>query len=431
MHESPGFRRFLSVLLCLLLAVIQSGCTTKPLSLKLYDKLHNQRIALVPARSDIDVTLEFFAESKSGGTLKGAGQGIAEAMGGLGGCSGDFCGAALLIVLPVAVVVGGSIGAVQGYRRAPSTETVIELEAFVDKNQSVFPSQINLSRRVLKQSHDVPGLSIDLVPLNGNSSGLTDDDLHRLKTQGYGMALMVEFECVKLADDKGGDQKLGLHVEASVRIIDTENREVQYQRNFQYIGIRRAYSEWFSVDDSVLTEEFDACLNHLAEEIVTSLFISYDLPISAELWCDAETEDYEVCNDCWICSVEPSSHSLITTLQPQLQWRPFPGEYRQSQLRKKTNYQAANVRYDLKVWETTDNQWGELVYERHALPSTTHRIEETLRPGFRYLWSVRACFDLASRVVCTPWAFTPGGLTLSSCKEQSISPATAFNFETP
>lgn len=419
----------------------QFGCMTKPPSLDLHDKFVNHNIALVPDRSDIEISLDVFSKSKPQGALKGAGHGIVGMFQGLGGghCSGDICGAALLLYLAFAVVVGGTVGAIQGMINATAADTAVEIEALIKERLAEFSSHLKLSEKVFDRSQQVPGLRLDLVLLDSKESGVATEDFQRLKGQGYQLVLTIKIERLGFVGDKGDDPKLGLYVEALTSIHDAGGKVEEYHRKFRGMGKTRRYSEWLKVEPSALNSELGECLDKLAEDIVNSLFISYDLPISSGSWAFPGTEGYGCC---WVCPVFPpleidyfptpkQAWPYVESLLPQLAWQPFPGEHRQLQLQDKTGHRATNVSYDLRVWETVGEKKGNLVYERYALSSSEHHIEDRLKPRTPYLWSIRACFDLAERAACTPWAFSLVPASRDACESTQVDPTSYYHFRTP
>ena len=419
----------------------QYGCMTKPPSLDLHNKFLNQNIALVPDRSDIEVSFDFFSKSKPQGALKGAGHGIAGMLQGLGGghCSGDLCGAALLVYLAFAVVVGGTVGSIQGVINATAADTAAEVEALIKNRLAEFSSHIKLSQKVFDRSQQVPGLRLDLVTLDGKESGVSTEDFQYLRDQGYTLVLTIKIERLGFVGEKGDDPKLGLYVEVLTRIHDAGGEVEEYHREFRGLGNARRYSEWVKVEPSVLKLELGDCLDMLAEDIVNSLFLSYDLPISSGSWAFPGTEDFGCC---WVCPVYPpleidylptlkQNWPYVESRQPHLAWQPFPGEQRQLQLQDKTGHLATNVSYDLRVWETVGEKKGNLVYERYALSSSEHHIEDPLKPRTPYLWSIRACFDLDERTACTPWAFSLVPAARDACESTLVNPVNYYRFRTP
>jgi hypothetical protein len=107
----------------------------------------------------------------------------------------------------------------------------------------------------------------------------------------------------------------------------------------------------------------------------------------------------------------------VDSLQPTLQWQPFPGiEHKLHSFNKETaSYESApfievderhvsDVRYDLKIWKASNRTRGNLVYERTGIEGTSHRIDEPLEPDTRYLWTIRARFRLDGKPRLTEWS---------------------------
>ena len=411
---------------------------TKPPSLELHERLVNQRVALLAGPTNATLSLDLFAKSKPAGALQGAGQGIASFLGAgnPGGCSGEYCGAALLLYLAVAVVVGGTIGAIRGSMAAPSAEASERLENSVREKMGDFAAHVDLPSRIAEQSRKVPGLAVDLVKIDAGPAVLTASALSELKQKGYDKAVAIQIDRFDFVGDKGDDPSLGLYIEVSTRIIDTGSQEEEYHRTFDVLGEVRHYSEWLRLDAKRLSAELDAYLEKVAEDVVNGLFMSYELPIDSGSWSFPGSETYGCC---WICPTDPaleiSYFPEVTQrwpsvdTRPRLAWRPFPDDRQQAQFRQKTGSRASNVRYDLKIWELPRRQLGKPVYERYALAEPVHQVEDSLASGHRYLWSVRACFELGPRVACTPWAFCMLPAGKDACESTTISPQNYYHFQ--
>ena len=86
----------------------------------------------------------------------------------------------------------------------------------------------------------------------------------------------------------------------------------------------------------------------------------------------------------------------IDSLKPTLQWESFPRE-KDLKSENKILSQVSDVTYQLRI-ETKD--W---YYSKDDLPEPHHRIEVSLSPSTKYLWTVRACFKLNGEPRCTIW----------------------------
>jgi hypothetical protein len=112
----------------------------------------------------------------------------------------------------------------------------------------------------------------------------------------------------------------------------------------------------------------------------------------------------------------------VDSLQPTFRWESFP---RPEDLRKDENGMLGriqNVTYDLKIWRTQDESVFEAsptrqrfpkplqrplqtpIYYRQGLPKPLHKIEEPLEPSTKYIWSVRARFEVDGATRVIPWA---------------------------
>lgn len=436
--------RLIASLMILSLAVTPAGCITKPPSLALHEELLSQRIALVPDRSEIITSLDLFAKSTGQGALRGAGEGISSMMQGLSGgsCSGEVCGAALLLYLAFAVVVGGTVGAIEGSLKSTSTKTSRDMEEFVDRLMTDFASHLTLAKKVYDQSREISGLSLDLVPLNDGNMKITDRELSQLAEKGYLKVLVVKLVKCNFVNigEKGNDPSLGLDLEALVSITDSNSKVEDYRRTLRVTSTVRHYSEWIKMDQQALVREVDESFDLLAEEILNSLILSYKLPIDSGSWTFPGAENYGCC---WICPITPhlkidyfpmvrQDWPYVISRMPKLEWQPFPDEHRQAQFQEKTGYQAINVHYDLKIWETFGPDRRELVYERYALEEATHQVEDALKPKTRYLWSIRACFNLGENKACTPWSFSLIPAGIDACESTTIQPErNYYRFLTP
>jgi hypothetical protein len=65
---------------------------------------------------------------------------------------------------------------------------------------------------------------------------------------------------------------------------------------------------------------------------------------------------------------------------------------------------AADVRYDLRVWNEIDGAPGEVAYERLGLAMPEHRVEVPLAPQSTYYWSVRMRYTVDGQPRATRWS---------------------------
>ena len=73
------------------------------------------------------------------------------------------------------------------------------------------------------------------------------------------------------------------------------------------------------------------------------------------------------------------SPTVVANLTPTFRWEPLT---------------EPDSRYDFAVFEVLDSgQAGEAIYYREGLTTTEHTLQENLKPGTNYYWSVRSRRD--------------------------------------
>ena len=85
-----------------------------------------------------------------------------------------------------------------------------------------------------------------------------------------------------------------------------------------------------------------------------------------------------------------------------------------------------HVTYELRIWESTPEFPGKLVYRRKGISDSHHTIEEPLIPSTRYLWSIRAHFLLDGQPRLTEW--TLAGYVL---RGETVPNESCLRFVTP
>lgn len=116
---------------------------------------------------------------------------------------------------------------------------------------------------------------------------------------------------------------------------------------------------------------------------------------------------------------------LTDSLQPTLRWEAFP---RPEDLKADKAGRLAAVRnptYELRIWRAEDNLPAELVYARSGLPEPVHTLEIVLAPDTRYLWTIRARFQLNGEPRVTEWSAWVAG------RNTEIHHSAYYWFKTP
>ena len=90
----------------------------------------------------------------------------------------------------------------------------------------------------------------------------------------------------------------------------------------------------------------------------------------------------------------------IDSLKPTLKWEAFSkGKDKEGRLNR-----ISEASYDLKVWHVEDKIPVELIYFRQGLVSSSHKLEQSLEPGNKYCWTIRARFKVNGQPRATSWA---------------------------
>ncbi len=408
-------------------------------SLELHLALQTQRIAVVPAEAPVIDAVELFAKSRPAGAVAGAGLGVVEGLGMLGSssCHGEVCGAALLLGLAVAVVAGGTVGAITGALAATPHQEAERIEATVERCVHEFPAHLDLARRVVEIARErARGARLELVPGPAATDGGRGQT--PLYARGFGRVLEVGVTRIEFGGGGGSDPELALEVEGSVRLVDAGTGEVAYARTFQRTGAPRRFSAWARNGGSEMRRALAEGLAALADDIANALFVQVDLGVASGSWAFPGTRRY---GTCWLTPRSPPNdygflsqelgYPVVASLQPTFEWDPFPDARQRAQLRRKLGREIGDVHYDLRIWNVRHDERADLVYERRDLSAAAHRLEQPLLPRRRYFWSARACLAVGEATACTPWASSllpsRGGRT---CESPDIPPWNYFRFAT-
>lgn len=115
----------------------------------------------------------------------------------------------------------------------------------------------------------------------------------------------------------------------------------------------------------------------------------------------------------------------VDTLTPTFRWQPLKILSNDQSTEKGVGI-IENITYEIRIWRMVPTELGKLVYMRRNLTSTMHRLEIPLEPDIRYLWSVRAHFEIDGRNRLTEW--TMAGYPL---RNESVPNDSCLRFQTP
>lgn len=113
----------------------------------------------------------------------------------------------------------------------------------------------------------------------------------------------------------------------------------------------------------------------------------------------------------------------VDSLQPSLEWESFPRQRYILDKGGKMLDRIRNVSYELQIFGPA----SELVYERKGLSTPHHTVESPLQPLSKYLWSVRARFDLDGHPKVTGW----GEMIIDVQAKDFVPRNVPYSFKTP
>ena len=126
------------------------------------------------------------------------------------------------------------------------------------------------------------------------------------------------------------------------------------------------------------------------------------------------------------------NYARVDSLRPTLRWERFP---RPADIRAgKDGWldRTRNVTYDLRIWRSERDASearlfpGDLVYSRNGLPESAHRVESPLTRDTKYVWTIRARFELDGKPRATEWGMLKGrGLAWTSKNGEMVWVETA------
>jgi hypothetical protein len=429
-----GFRRWVLWLLALI-HVMQSGCAS--LSTVVPPTAHQMtlgKVAIVSPDREPEIMFEGFSHGRIGGAGKGAGSTFVSCLGQLGdgSCSGDICGAVVILWLGVCGVAG-MVGGVAGAVAASPAATVQEAEANLTAAATARTIQTALRDRIASVAL-ANGTLLTSVNPDSQFASVLATDYRLLASEGIDTVLEVG---VTRAGTQGAgiNAPVQLYMEAHVRLVRTSDNTEVFAYDYTYEGSRLTLAEWSAEQGRRLLQELDSGYAALASLIHDSVFLLYPFPdqgahsagLLAAAFGLAPIEPGMRGQLSGDTMIGPSFEwKTVTGLQPLLRWQDFP---RESDLRASPAEmgRVKNVRYDLLIASEHELAPAGMVYRRDSLPAAEHRLTTSLAPNTRYFWTVRARFELDGRERVTEW-----GTTHYLARDQLTSPSSySYRFKTP
>jgi hypothetical protein len=208
---------------------------------------------------------------------------------------------------------------------------------------------------------------------------------------------------VGFESDRDTKEDLTFFMEVRARIFRSNDGSELISRKFSYKSQKHSLFDWSKDGTQLLKEEFYRSYQLIAERIVEDFFMVANFNFN---FSDKHGQ---------VCGLPPiypernlsfwRAHAgwefvEIDSLKPTLKWEAFSkGKDKEGRLNR-----ISEASYDLKVWHVEDKIPVELIYFRQGLVSSSHKLEQSLEPGNKYCWTIRARFKVNGQPRATSWA---------------------------
>ena len=209
--------------------------------------------------------------------------------------------------------------------------------------------------------------------------------LRALHAQGYGALIHLRGPQVRYASRPGPGYPSRITLLAEGRMLDTASGRLVALRDFVIESEAAPIDEWTANYGALARERAEQANRMLAERVIEAFVLHAPDALGpgalGAVACGVQHRDPPP-EQSWLTGPRAAA---VPSLRPALSWSPVP---------PRDDYQALppdarDLRYDLRVWRLDDGVPVELVVERAGLEAPTYQIEQDLRPGTEYGWSVR------------------------------------------
>ena len=394
--------------------MLQSGCAawTPKVTATTHQPV-SSRLAIISMDRGAEVEFEGFSRGKGEGAAHAAGSVfvLCASSFGSGDCSGELCGALVILMLGmcgVASLAGGVAGAVD----TPAAGTVAAAEADMSAVTQARTIQESLRRQIM-----VPALEygVDLVSVADERAYAASSAQDYSMLAADGVDTVMEVALTKVGTRGwGGNSPIQLYMQAHIRLIRTADNLEIFSDDYEYLGERLMLAEWSANEGQRLLHALEQGYKVLGSHIHDSIFLLYPFP-------DRNPHTVGLFAAAFgLAPLEPELRGTLTGdplighhfewktavgLRPTFRWQGFPRDT-DITVSPEEMRRIRNVRYDLVVAREENMAPGEIVYRYEDLTDTVHTIRKALQTGTRYFWTVRARFELDGRERVTEWATT-------------------------
>ncbi len=402
-------------------------------------QIHN--VALVSDTTPPEITSVTLGTTRGEGAVAGAGEGALTgalaALEGMGECSGAYCGAALLLVLPAFTIGGAVIGGFTGHAAGKPDDALAQAEARAKQALNSAYLQAELLHKAANYGYNTPDIRFVALPTVETGSLLTRKE--RATIDGKPVDHVLEIDLLRLS------LVYSLEMQARARLISLKTGDILSEVEYRFVSEPRELEGWMADGFAPLTETIERGLRTLAEDVIDEYFLLY-YPASTDAGKLAQPTGsnkdggdskqptragsvphfvlspvYPQLEGCFLCGGTPFKQGQRTfayftfvdvgNIHPTLRWESFPGD-RDLRDAVGKQRQITNVTYEIRIFSAARAgeylTAGQLVYEARNLREPYHAIDNTLSACTNYLWTVRARFEIDGRIRVTEWAGTYG-----------------------
>lgn len=425
--------------------ILLSGCaTTNPHSFSspVPEEVKKQirHVLIIPAKFNPQIDYHpSFAKGRDVGAAKGAASGAMlgafEAMhfaitgGGLG-----------ILLLPFfvagGVVIGGTIGGIDGALESVPEENAKQIEETVDNSLSNLDIQGTMAEHVYIAGNNLTNYKYTILKEIGPRSQEEIPDYLTLNLEGNNIILEVRVISLGFKGGKGSNPYISINMKVNARVIDVTSGEEIYSDIWPYVSREQPLSKWVGNNAKPLHDEFESCYQSIAENIIERIFLLHEFHVASK-WEGSQT-----------CVLQPFypeymgidifsgglKYPEVDSLQPTLEWEPFPRKKDINRDKKGILNRIDEITYDLKIWREEDFIQNEPLYSRQGIGKPKHKIEIKLEKSKKYFWTFRARLKFDGQYRVTKWAhsrvpFMP--FDEDPCNLNSIPIAYYYRFKTP
>lgn len=392
------------------LAAVLAGCVAAPPLPALDAQAHRDlgRVAVVARATKPEVDLAGIPANRAGGAAEAA-------IGAGGACAATFAmlasGAyfaiyAIPLLCPAAAIAGVVVGAASADSGGTVDAARRRMQALSDPSLVQRALRDEVARAVDARLGD---RHVELPAEQQVAPG--EPDYAALASLGVDTVLETRIESIRTRSVRMFDPPLQLVVIAEMRALRVRDRKVLYEGKAGFAGARYKLSEWMEADARALRADFERVSPELSMHIADQALLLYPFPYRPAAESGLALSPWGLAAEypqTWGALADAELlagllWSKVDSLQPVLRWEKFP---------RAADFKAApgdmarvgKVTYDLVVAIEHRNAASRIVYRREALEASSHRLETALEPARRYLWSVRARFELDGRARVTEWS---------------------------